>query len=117
MKTLRIRVESFEEVIAQTIRAVKAGVEAKEALYTFLTYEDLHRTLTPKRIDILNAMKGKGALSMREVARLVGRDFKGVHTDLDAMRTCGLIDRAPEGGVILPYNEVRIDITLAARAA
>jgi predicted transcriptional regulator len=117
MKTLRIRVESFEEAIAQAIHAVKAGVEAKEALYTFLTYEDLHRTLTPKRTAILDAMAGKGALSMREVARLVRRDFKGVHTDLTAMRLVGLIDRDPSGGVILPYDELHIDITLHARAA
>lgn len=114
MTTLRIRVE---ETIADVVRAVNSGVEAKEDIYTFLTYEDLHRTLTPKRIAIFVAMIGKGALSMREVARLVGRDFKGVHTDLNAMRTCGLIDRAPEGGVILPYDELHIDITLPARAA
>ncbi|GGA77856.1 hypothetical protein GCM10011491_01310 [Brucella endophytica] len=107
----------MKEVIAETVRAVESGVEATEDFYTFLTYEDLYRTLTPKRIDILDAMKGKGALSMREVARLVGRDFKGVHTDLNAMRLIGLIDSAPEGGVILAYDELHIDITLAARAA
>jgi predicted transcriptional regulator len=117
MTALRIRVASLEETKAEIIRAVESGAEAKEDLYTFLTYERLHHMLTPKRLAILDVMKGKGALSMREVARLVGRDFKGVHTDLTAMRLTGLIDPAPEGGVIFPYDEYRIDISSSARAA
>ncbi|PYE90453.1 hypothetical protein [Phyllobacterium leguminum] len=117
MTVLIIDVASIDEIKADVVRRVKSGVEAKEDFYTFLTYEDLHRALTPKRIAILDAMKGRGPLSMREVARLVGRDFKGVHTDLNAMRLIGLIDSAPEGGVILAYDELHIDITLSAKAA
>ena len=113
MTALKINVASNEAVISDILNGVDAGT----SVYSFSTYEDLHRTLTPKRIAIIDAMAGKGVVPMREVARLVGRDFKGVHTDLSALLNIGLIDRDPSGGVILPFDELHIDISLHARAA
>lgn len=54
---------------------------------------------------------------MREIARLVGRDFKAVHGDITALINIGLIDRDDIGGVVLPYDELHIDISLHADAA
>lgn len=54
---------------------------------------------------------------MREIAGLVGRDFKGVHTDITALIRIGLIDRDESGKVFLPFDELHIDISLHAHAA
>ncbi|KAB2694594.1 hypothetical protein F9K79_19895 [Ochrobactrum sp. Kaboul] len=113
MKELKINVASQEAVISDIL----SGNNANISVYSFPSYDDLHRTLTPKRIAIVDAMAGKGPLSMREIARLVGRDFKGVHTDITALVNIGLIDRDESGKVVLPFDELHIDISLHAHAA
>ena len=59
---------------------------------SFATPELLWQTLTAKRWEILKAMTGAGALSIREVARRVGRDVKAVHGDVTALVQAGVSD-------------------------
>jgi predicted transcriptional regulator len=59
----------------------------------------LWRVVNPKRLAILRALTGAGALSLREVARRVGRDVEAVHGDVHALLDAGLIDRTDDGGV------------------
>jgi len=113
MKELKINVAPQEAIISDIL----SGADADANVYSFLSYEDLHRTLTPKRIAIIDAMAGKGSLSMREIARLVARDFKAVHGDITALVNIGLIDRDEAGGVVLPYDRLHIDVSLHANAA
>ncbi len=114
MMELKINVAAQKTVIADIL----AGRDAGGSVYSFSSYEDLHRTLTPKRRAIIDAMTGHGVLSMREVARFVGRDFKAVQGDITALVNIGLIDRAKAGGgFILPYDSLRIDIRLPTNAA
>jgi predicted transcriptional regulator len=67
--------------------------------------------LTAKRWDLLQAMTEQGALSIRAVARRVGRDVKAVHGDIHA-----LLDRTDTGQVIYPYDAIHVDFTLARAA-
>ena len=46
--------------------------------------------LTEKRWEIVRAAQGKGDLSVRELARLVGRDLRRVH---DVQAGLGLLER------------------------
>jgi predicted transcriptional regulator len=61
-------------------------------------------------------MGGQGPLAMRAVARRVGRDVKGVHGDLDALLAAGLLDRTADGRMVFPYDAVKVEFTVAARA-
>ena len=76
----------------------------------------MHRVLSPKRLEIISAMAGQGALSFREIARRVERDYKGVHTDLTALILSGVIDRE-EDGVVFPYENIHFDFDIRASAA
>ncbi len=82
---------------------------------SFLSVEQMWKTLSPKRTDILRAMTGQGTLSIREVARRVGRDVKAVHGDVHALLAAGVIERAGKG-VVFPYDEVRVDFMLGMAA-
>ena len=42
-------------------------------------------------------MTGAGALTIREVARRVGRDVKAVHGDVHAVLDAGLLERTDDG--------------------
>jgi predicted transcriptional regulator len=116
MNTLIIRVETIDDVIKSIKRAVARGRAEKAAGLSFVDYATMHRVLAPKRLDILRAMAGQGALSFREVARRVGRDFKGVHTDITALLHAGVIDRQDDG-VVFPYDGLHFDFDIKASAA
>jgi hypothetical protein len=69
MKTLKIRIESLDEVEAAITEAVRSGRGETEAGLSFTSYDDMHRILSPRRLEIVRALAGRGAISMREVAR------------------------------------------------
>lgn len=96
-------------------RAVAAfSGEQQDARISFASIELLWKTLNTKRWDILRAMTGQGALSIREVARQVDRDVKAVHGDVHILLNAGVIDRNPEGLVVFPYDVVHVDFELQA---
>lgn len=80
----------------------------------FESEEQLWKTLTLKRWQILKTMTGAGELTIREVARRVGRDVKAVHSDVTALLMCGLLEKADSGKVIFPYDAVHVDFMLRA---
>lgn len=77
--------------------------------YSFDSYDALHKALAPNRMEIVRAMMGAGPLSIREVARRVGRDFKGVHTDVTSMVRNGLLYKADGGQIVFPFDRIRFD--------
>lgn len=72
--------------------------------------------LTEKRWALARALQGAGELSVREAARRVGRDVKRVHEDLQVL-TLGLLEHGEAGGVLCPFESVRIDMEMHATVA
>ena len=70
--------------------------------------------LTEKRWDIVRAAQGKGEMSVRELARVVGRDVKRVHDDIVILAELGLLERTDSGGVTCPYSSMHIDMYMQA---
>ncbi len=70
--------------------------------------------LTEKRWEIVHATQGRGELSVRELARTVGRDVKRVHEDVVTLADLGLLERTESGGVVCPYATLHIDMYLKA---
>lgn len=109
MTTVTLSVASREDVNARA-RAAFRG-EAQGAHISFASADLLWRTLTKKRWDILQAMTGQGELSIREVARRVGRDVKAVHGDVTALINAGVIERTATG-VVFGHDAVHVDFVL-----
>ena len=76
--------------------------------------ELLWKVLTAKRWEILKALCGAGPVSIREAARRVGRDVKGVHGDVVALIEAGLINRTEAGAIEFPYEAVKVEFLLQA---
>ncbi len=70
--------------------------------------------LTEKRWDIVRATQGRGDMSVRELARAVGRDVKRVHEDIGILSNLGMLERTASGGVVCPYASMHIDMYLKA---
>jgi predicted transcriptional regulator len=52
-------------------------------------------------------------MSIREVARRVGRDFKGVHTDVKTLAGNGILRKTADGRVVFPYDRIHFDFEIA----
>lgn len=113
---LTIRVQSLNDAM-KAVRAAFANnkPEATPGL-SFPTYDLMHRVLAPKRLDIIRSMAGQGPLGYREIARRVGRDYKGVHNDITALIKAGVIDREKDG-VVFPYETIHFEFDIKANAA
>lgn len=113
MTTVTLSVASREDVTRRALAAF--GGKEQGAQISFASAELLWRTLTRKRWELLQAMTGQGAMSIREAARRVGRDVKAVHGDVQALINAGVIDRT-DGGVVFPYDAIHVDFMLTKAA-
>jgi len=66
------------DAVSGRMRRALAGKE-EGAFISFSSVDLLCKVITPKRLEILRALAGEEARSIREVARQVGRDVKAVH--------------------------------------
>ncbi|HEY0105120.1 MAG TPA: hypothetical protein VGB91_03480 [Rhizomicrobium sp.] len=100
---------------AATKRAVSAFRGRRQgARISFATPELLFGVLTTKRWEIIRAMTGAGPLSIRETARLVGRDVKAVHGDVQALLMGGILRKTTDRRVEFPFDAIHVDVTLKA---
>jgi len=100
--------------MADVARVWKTGKAEKSARISFATPELLWQVLTAKRWELLKALCGAGPVSIREAARRVGRDVKAVHGDVTALLNAGVLDRAEGGGIVFPFEAVKIEFMLQA---
>lgn len=114
MKTVILDVRTPADSMADFARVWKTGKPEKSARISFATPELLWKVLTAKRWELLKALCGAGPVSVREAARRVGRDVKAVHGDVTALLNAGVLDRAEGGGIVFPYEAVKIEFMLQA---
>lgn len=108
--TVTIGVASRDDINARFMRAMTTGKRAAPFI-GFVDERALWSTLTPLRWDILKVMTGAGSLALREIARRVGRDVRGVHTDVHSLLAVGLIER-DDAGFRFPYDAIHVDFVL-----
>ena len=107
MNTVHIGIASAKNTKARARPAFK-GVRQGEHI-SFASIELMHRVLNPNRWNVLRAMMGQGEIGIRELARMLDRDVKAVHTDVTVLLDAGVIDRTEGGTVIFPYDAARVD--------
>ncbi|HXW23569.1 MAG TPA: transcriptional regulator [Xanthobacteraceae bacterium] len=112
MKTVTFAVSSPEEVTRRA-RAAFGGTR-QGARISFASPELLFSLMTPKRWELIRAMAGAGAMSIREAARRVERDVKAVHGDVHALLGAGVLQRDDDGRVVFPFDAVHVDFVLHA---
>ena len=82
MTTLIVRLSTIADAKARFVaageRALAGEVVDAVPSVNFSSYDDMHRVLAPSRLAIVKALAGRGALSIREVARRVDRDVQAV---------------------------------------
>ncbi|HEX5314017.1 MAG TPA: transcriptional regulator [Gammaproteobacteria bacterium] len=112
MKTVTLSVSSIEATKRQMAAAFLG--ERQGDHISFASMELLWKVLTVKRWELLRAMTGQGAMTIRELARYVGRDVKAVHGEVHALLDAGVLDKTEDGRVVFPYDAVHVEFTLKA---
>jgi predicted transcriptional regulator len=113
MNTVTLSVVSRDDVNRRALAAFEGQEQGSHI--SFASAELLWQTLTRKRWELLRAMTGQGAMSIREAARRVGRDIKAVHADVQALLNAGVLERTEEG-IVFPYDAVHVDFMLTHAA-
>ena len=114
MNTVTIGISSVKQLRKRAESAFKG--QPQGSYLTFETLELMWKTLTPRRWEILRAMTGEEALSLRAISRLVGRDVKTTHQDVHALLDAGILEKTDEGRIIFPYDAVHVDFTITKAA-
>lgn len=114
MKTVILDVRDPNAAMADFVAAWNTGQAQKAARISFASPEMLWKVLTAKRWELLKALCGAGPVSIRETARRVGRDVKGVHGDVVALLDAGLLLRTDSGAIEFPYDAVKVEFLLQA---
>ena len=112
MAAVTIGIADVEDTKARMRRALQGHQEG--AFIGFASVELMWKVITPKRWELLRAMTGAGPLAIREIARRVRRDVKSVHGDVSALLKAGVLDRAEDGRIEFPYDEIHVDFVLHA---
>ena len=91
----RIEIKSLEDGLKDfraTWKAVAAGKQVSPRKGTYFTsLEAARKVLTPKRLQLLRTIRKSRPDSVYQLARLVNRDFKNVHADVQALAAYGLV--------------------------
>ena len=114
MKTVTLSIASRQDVTRRALAAFQG--KRQGAHISFASVELLWQTLTRKRWELIKAMTGEGAMTIREAARKVGRDVKAVHRDVHVLLDAGVLERTADGRITFPYDAVRVDFTLSKGA-
>jgi predicted transcriptional regulator len=114
MKTVTLDVRAPADSMADFAHGWKTGKPQKSARISFATPELLWQVLTVKRWELLKALCGAGPVSIREAARRVDRDVKAVHSDVTALLKAGVLDRAEGGGIVFPFEAIKVEFLLQA---
>ena len=88
-------------------------MKAEHHLY-FEDLETLLKTLTQGRWVLLKTLRTKGPMSVRALAKELGRDYKNVHTDVRRLEEVGLVGRTKDKNVKVPWDIVEAQLRLAA---
>lgn len=114
MRTVTLDISSRESLNNRFLRAV-AG-DSQGDIISFATPALLFKVLSGKRWDVLNVMTGAGSMTIRELARRLGRDVKAVHGDVHALLNAGILQKNERGRIVFPFDDVHVNFTLKKAA-
>lgn len=120
----RIRIRRLGDALdsfRETWKAVEEGkkVERQGGTY-FTSLEAARKVLTPRRMQLLRAIRREAPGSLNRLAQLVGRDLENVQEDVRALAAHGLVslkkDRRVSGRYVtiprVKFREIEVRIAV-----
>jgi predicted transcriptional regulator len=113
---VRIHVsESLEDVGMRFVDAwhrMERGEDVIEKHVSFADWETMVRLLSPKRLALLRYVHQHPARNIRTLAMALGRDYRRVYGDVEALTEAGLLERDKDG-VRAEYDAFDVQMRVA----
>jgi predicted transcriptional regulator len=115
-KVLEVRVAPAGDALDRFEAAWNRAAEGRKPLplrvLSFGTLPLLLKTLSPARWTLLQRLSAEGPLSIYELSKRLGRDYKNVYTDVKQLEELDLIARDENSRVAVPWDAVRAELRL-----
>jgi predicted transcriptional regulator len=112
MKTVVLSVESINSVAESAKQAFNGKPQGE--FISFASLDLLWKVLAPNRMAIVKVLIGSEPLALREIARLVGRDVKAVHSDVQVLFKSGVLEKTETDKIAFGYDAIHVDFMLKA---
>jgi predicted transcriptional regulator len=70
------------------------------------------KTLTPRRLELLQQLHTQGKTSIRALAKKLEREYSNVHQDIAALRHVGLVLQDNAGKYYMPWDKIITEIPM-----
>ena len=121
-RVLHVRVgESLHQTgqrAAGVMKALQAGRSVEP--YFGVSFSEVGQMLaafTPRRWELIAALRESGPLTVADLARLLRRNYKNVHTDVAQLIEWMAVERDGDGRVSVPWAEIIVDMKLPQQQA
>ena len=113
--------EPMEASLARATAAMKAARQGKNIKPFFgVGFDDvgeMFAVFTPKRWELIGALRESGATTIAELARQLKRDYKNVYNDCERLIEWMAIEKDENGLIFAPYSEIVVDMKLPDKRA
>ena len=121
-KVLNVKVgETLQQAGKRAADAMRAATAGKAvAPYFGIGFEQVGQMLaafTPKRWELIAALREAGPMKVADLARRLGRNYKNVHADVQMLTEWLAVERGDDGRVSVPWSEIVVDMKLPQRVA
>jgi predicted transcriptional regulator len=121
-KVLNVKVgETLQQAGKRAADAMRAAAAGKAVSpYFGISFQQVGQmlaTFTPKRWELIAALCEVGPMTVAELARFLGRNYKNVHADVQQLIEWMALERGDDGRVSVPWSEIVVDMKLPERAA
>jgi len=110
VSTLREAITEFQDIWKRHAKGEKLDtpIETLRFENTFM----LMKTLTPKRLELLQKLHEIGKISIRALAKKLAREYSNVHQDVKALHRVVLILQDKVGKYYVPWDSILTEIPL-----
>lgn len=110
MNRIEIEVLSSRAALAAFGRAWRRARARRKATprLAFGSIAELFSAVSEKRLELIRHVAENEGLQIRPLARALGRDYKNVHTDVQALIELGLLEKDERRGLRAPFDEIVI---------
>lgn len=115
-KKLIVRVSSIEDSLAKfknVWKRAQKGEQFKTPIEV-LSFENpiiLMKTLSPKRLELLQTLHVLGIVSIRQLSKKLKRDYSNVHQDIKTLYQIGIVLKN-NGKYYVPWETIITEISL-----